>query len=148
MRKLVFLSVSEALKGLQVIKTFGMWNQQIAFAEEEVFDTPAIFIEFGNMPWRSLGGGVMQTDSSFKLHIVTEYKGSEEDGSLQQADALNRFDILESIDAALLNLSGGNATSNQFINVLPSTSSTNHDHGELVEDIEEFTFRGYMRLKQ
>ena len=72
MRRFLYLSLIDRLKkltdetGEPVIKTFDLWNQQVGFIEqEEVFDTPAIFIEFLPIKWT--GGGTQQALSL--IHI-------------------------------------------------------------------------------
>ena len=62
MRKFLYLSIIEKLKqltdpdGNPVIRTFDLWNEQVEYIEqEEVFDTPAVFIEFRPVTWTTSG---------------------------------------------------------------------------------------------
>lgn len=146
MRKFLYLSLIEKLKqlteksGNPVIRTFDLWNEQVGFIEqEEVFDTPAVFIEFTPMKWNTLGGGVQRTEATIRLHIVTRWDGSARDGSLYQQQSLERFDLLDRIDHHLFNFTGGNGQTefNMFRRI---GSSTNHNHEELVEDISDYTY--------
>ncbi len=145
MRRFLYLSLIDRLKkltdetGEPVIKTFDLWNQQVGFIEqEEVFDTPAIFIEFLPIKWT--GGGTQQADATLRLHIITAWKGSARDGSNFQQQTLERFSLLDRIDRHLFNLTGDNKQTS-FCLFRRTGSSTNHNHEELVEDITDFTCR-------
>lgn len=145
MRKFVYLSLIDRLKGLRdgdgdpVIKTFDLWNEQVAFLEqEEVFDTPAIFIEFMPVKWGAIAGGAQRAEVSMRLHIVSKWDGSARDGSLFQQQSLERFDLLDRIDGYLFNLMG-ESEKTQFNMFRRTGSSTNHNHEELVEDISDYT---------
>lgn len=147
MRKFLYLSLIERLKqlkdetGAPVIKTFDLWNEQIEFIEqEEVFGTPAAFIEFLPMKWVNLGGNAQQADITLRLHIVTTWNGSARDGSSFQQQTLQRFDLLDTIDRCLSNLQGDNGTV-RFCMFCRSGSSTNHNHEDLIEDITDYTCR-------
>lgn len=147
MRKQLYLGIIEQLKTLkdgnstQCIKSFDLWNEQVDFIEEEEpFDVPAVFIEFLPMEWKMLGGRVQQADVSVRLHIVTPWNGSGRDGSSCQEEALRRFDLLEQINSCLFNCEEGDARGN-YCMFRRTASATNHNHGELVEDIETFVCR-------
>lgn len=145
MRKFLYLSLIDRLKRLKdeagepAIKTFDLWNEQVEFIEqEEVFDTPAIFIEFMPVKWNTLGAGTQRADATIRLHIITPWDGSTRDGSKFQQQSLERFDLLDRIDRHLFNLTGSNGQTefNMFRRI---GSSTNHNHEELVEDISDYT---------
>ena len=145
MRKFLYLSIIEKLKqltdpdGNPVIRTFDLWNEQVEYIEqEEVFDTPAVFIEFRPVTWTTLGGGVQRAEVTIRLHIINHWDGSARDGSLYQQQSLDRFDLLDRIDHHLFNFAGSNRRTdfNMFRRV---GSGTNHNHEELVEDISDYT---------
>ena len=145
MRKLIYLSLIDRLKGLTdetgqpEVKHIDLWNEQVEFIEqEEPFGTPAVFVEFRPVRWATLGGTVQQADVDIRLHIVTPWKGSAKDGSIFQQDALERFALLERIDRCLFNLQGAEGGTS-FCMTRRTGSSTNHNHDELVEDIADFT---------
>lgn len=147
MRKQLYLNLIDRLKSVKdknsisLIKTFDLWNEQIDFIEQEgAFDIPAVFIEFLPIEWKTLGGNIQQADASIRLHVVTPWKGSERDGSLYQEQALQRFDLLEQIHSCLFNYQKEYEHGN-FCMFRRTSSTTNHNHDELVEDIETFTFR-------
>ena len=61
MRRMLYLGLTERLKELKeengnpVIRHIDLWNEQVEFIEqEEPFDTPAVFIEFRPVQWRTL----------------------------------------------------------------------------------------------
>ena len=104
MRKMIYLGLTEWLKGLKdgdgqpLIRHIDLWNEQVEFIEqEEPFATPAVFIEFRPVQWATLGGTAQQADVPFRLHVVTTWQGSAKDGSPFRADALDRFDLLDRI---------------------------------------------------
>lgn len=145
MRRMLYLGLTEALKELKyesgqpLIRHIDLWNEQVEFIEqEEPFDTPAVFIEFRPVQWRTLGGTTQQADVPFRLHVVTKWKGSARDGSMFQEESLERFDLLDKIDAHLFNFFL--SVRNESVCMTRRTgSSTNHNHEELVEDISDFT---------
>ena len=101
MRRMLYLGLTERLKELKeengnpVIRHIDLWNEQVEFIEqEEPFDTPAVFIEFRPVQWRTMGGNAQQADVPFRLHVVTTWKGSARHGSHFQQDSLERFDLL------------------------------------------------------
>ena len=126
-------------QGVPAVRTYDLWNEQVEFIEqEEPFDTPAVFIEFRPVQWRTLGGITQQADVPFRLHVVTKWKGSARDGSVFQEESLARFDLLDKIDAHLFNLCM--TIGKESVCMTRRTgSSTNHNHEELVEDISDFT---------
>ena len=110
MRRMLYLGLTERLKELKeengkpVIRHIDLWNEQVEFIEqEEPFDTPAVFIEFRPVQWRTMGGTTQQADVPFRLHVVTTWKGSARHGSHFQQDSLERFELLDKIDAWLFN---------------------------------------------
>lgn len=145
MRRMLYLGLTEALKELKddggqpLIRHIDLWNEQVEFIEQEdPFDTPAVFIEFRPVQWRTLGGTTQQADVPFRLHVVTKWKGSARDGSMFQEESLERFDLLDKIDAHLFNFFL--SARNESVCMTRRTgSNTNHNHEELVEDISDFT---------
>ena len=96
MRHFLYLSLIERLKqltdpaGEPVIKTFDLWNEQVEFVEqEEVFDTPAVFIEFLPVKWTNLGGGVQRAEATIRLHIVLHGMEVPEKATRYNGKALN-----------------------------------------------------------
>ncbi len=140
MRKQLYLAIIDRLKqltddlGHRLVKHFDLWNLNVEFIElERAFEMPAVFIEFCNIEWKTLSGGVQQADVDVRLHVVTRYRGEAADGSPFQADALEHFDLLEKINKALFGLEG-----NGFKAFKRIGSATNHNHEEIIENVETY----------
>ena len=57
-----------------IFKHCDLWNRQVEFLEQETpFQTPAVFVEFTNIEWRTLGQHVQEADLTVRLHIVTPW---------------------------------------------------------------------------
>ena len=57
-----------------VFKHCDLWNRQVEFIEQETpFPTPAIFVEFLEIPWQTDGRSVQDADLTIRLHIVTPW---------------------------------------------------------------------------
>ena len=125
--------------GTPIINHFDLWNRQVEFLDDETpFALPAIFVEFPHVDWAPPIQTIQRATIPITLHIVTEYKGSESDGSRYQADALERLNIVDGLASHLYNwrFSGDSFTVQQTHR---TASDTNHDHGEIIEDIESFS---------
>ena len=141
MRKSIYLAVIERLKqikdaeGNSKIKYFDLWNHNVEFIEQETaFDTPAAFVEFGTIDWTTLAGGIQQANVVVSLHIVTAYKGASSDGSVDQSEAISHFELLDEIGRVMFGLKGEGFQAFKRIR-----SQTNHNHEELIENIETFS---------
>lgn len=144
MRTRLYIALIDRLKeltdvqGKPIFRHFDLWNRQVEFLEDErPFALPAIFIEFPHIDWGAPMQGVKRATLPIALHIVSEYRGDTNDGSLYQTDALHRLALLDEVAEHLYNwrLSGDNVTIQQTHH---TGSDTNHDHGEIIEDIEQF----------
>lgn len=145
MRANIYKSLVAKLKeytdaeGNQVFKHFDLWNEQVEFIEDETpFEVPAVFIEFRGITWSDTMQNVQRAQFPVRLHVVTEWKGSECEGSLYQDKALERLDIVDGLAKHLFNWRHQEGTTD-IQRMQRSASYTNHNHGELVEDIEDFT---------
>ena len=55
-------------------KHFDLWNQQVEFLEQETpFNTPAVFVEFDPIAWKTTGNKIQEAEVTVKLHIVTRW---------------------------------------------------------------------------
>ena len=145
MRANIYKALVDKLKaytdteGNQVFKHFDLWNEQVDFIEDETpFETPAVFVEFQTINWSDTMQQVQRGTLPVRLHIVTEWKGSTNDGSIYQEQALKRLNLVDGLASHLFNWKHGRDGVN-IQRMQRSTSYTNHNHGELVEDIEDFT---------
>lgn len=156
MRKFLYTSLTEHLKkltdtdGNPVIKHIDLWNEQVEFIEQETpFATPAIFIELMPFNWQTLGGNAQRCNPTIRFHIIQQYKGSEADGSMFRTDALERFTVLDAIDSHMKGFTAMTEDSKKTITMWQrSSSSTNHNHEELIEDITDYTCMLFDGLEQ
>lgn len=136
MRKEIYLAIAERLKEkVEDIKFISVWNNNIAvLAGGAVWPRPAVFIEFESIEWHQQQNWARRGDVAVRLHIVTDainYNGSTD--KERQTKALAYFDLLDSINAAMQDLRGEN-----FSGFTLTTSATNHDHAELIENVERY----------
>lgn len=113
------------------VKHIDLWNEQVAYVEDEMpYDRPAVFIQFMPIQWEDLiGRPVARGKGRLRLHVVTDWHPEAEDKFLS-------LRLCEKVARAVNGLSG------DYFNALDMiTSATNHNHEELVENIEEFEFR-------
>jgi len=124
---------SEALGG--AIKHVDLWNRNVEFIEEDVpWARPAVFVEFRPIKWQVMSGGRdYRATGELVLHVVTDWTGSDAD--------IAALDLSEQIHAALFNLQG-----DDFGKLMLIESDTNHDHEEIVENIEVYSFRATRAL--
>lgn len=145
MRTQLYTALIDKLKeytgsdGTPIFRHFDLWNRQVDFLEDEApFDLPAIFIEFPHIEWKSPMQGVQRAEIPVVLHVATEYKGSESDGSIYQSAALERLNIVDGLARHLFNWRYSDA-SFAVHQTCRTASDTNHDHAEIIEDIEQFS---------
>lgn len=145
MRKEIYLAVIDRLKTIQeadgsaTIKHFDLWNQNIDFIEQEApWQRPAVFIEFLPIRWANMAAGIQTADVAFSLHVVTDWTGGAEDGSLYQEDALSMFNLLDRINKALSGYSKQYPDGGAFRAIQRTGSNTNHNHEEILESIETY----------
>ena len=135
MRKEIFTAIAEKLLTVPGITYVDLWNDNGAhFAGGSVFPLPSVFVEFETIEWHQQNNGARRADINVRLHILSRAKnglhGSQDPA---MAEALARFDLIDSINAAMQGLRGEN-----FAGFMHTISATNHAHEEIVEDIECF----------
>ncbi len=143
MRKELYNMICERLGALEDIKYIDLWNHNVEFIEQEdSWERPAVFVEFCPIEWKTIVHGVdYRAEPLVKLHIVTDWKGSSADGSEFKEEALKVFDLCEQIHEALC-LMGG-TTFKQFDLV---ESLTNHNHEDILENIEVYQCVAFRKL--
>lgn len=126
------------------IKHVDLWNHNVEFIEEEsAWARPAVFIELGSIVWKPVsGGGEYTTSSRVLLHVVTDWAGGAYAGSPFQAESLEVFDLLTGIHLVLDDFGGS-----CFDHLRLAESRTNHNHEDIVENVEVFEYRGRKELK-
>lgn len=137
MRKELYQMLCDRLKevGGGAIKHIDLWNHNVEFIEqEESWARPAVFVEFRPIKWNAIVNGVeYRAEPEVALHVVTDWTGSVSDGSPFKEESLEVFELLEEIHAALACMEG--ETFKEFDLV---ESDTNHNHEDIVENIEVY----------
>ena len=135
MRKQIFTAIAEKLLTVPGIDYVDLWNDNGAhFAGGAVYPLPSVFVEFDPIEWHQQNNAARRADINVRLHILSR-ASSARHGSRDpaMAEALQRFDLLDSINAAMQGLRGEN-----FAGFMHTVSATNHAHAEIVEDVECF----------
>ena len=125
----------------RAIKHIDLWNQNVEFIEQETaWDRPAVFIEFEPVHWISIVPSVeYRAETRVRLHIVTDWAAmtaNDTDGSGQF------FELPDKIHEVLAGLEG-----ESFKDFTLAESLTNHNHEEIVESIEVYSFIAFKSVK-
>ena len=117
MRKQLYKEIETALLSVlddnkeQLIKYVDLWNNQVDDAEEsEAFDTPAVFVEFNRIKWRTLGNKAQEGTVNLTLHIVTKKNASTSNDSKFQDEELDALDLPDKIFTKLQNFKPTNSS--------------------------------------
>lgn len=119
----------------RAIKHIDLWNHNVDFLEQEApWPRPAVFIEFVPFKWHAIVPGVeYRAQPLINLHVVTDWA--------EQKD-IGEFRLLNKIHEQLAGLEGEN-----FMEFDIDSSATNHNHDDIVENIETYTCVGFRHLK-
>jgi len=122
------------LKTVPAIKHIDLWNHNVEFiGQETAWERPAVFIEFAPIQWKPIVHGLEYRGAvTVNLHVVTDWTA---DSNTVQ------FRLLHDIHRVLANLEG--ATFGEFD---LAASATNHNHEDIVENIETYTCVGIRSL--
>lgn len=140
MRAELYRSIAAALKrvGEGAIRHVDLWNRNVEFiSQESAWPTPAVFVEFEPIAWQALVSGVeYRAEARFRLHIVTEWTGSQFPSSPDmEMEPGMPFDLPDMIHRELAGLEGDG-----FTDLRLAESLTNHDHEEIVESVEVYSY--------
>lgn len=140
MRKIIYLVISNLLHALTdeneqpLINHVSLWNNQLLYAEEEQpFNTPAVFIEFRDIPWSILPHGRREALVTVNLHVVTDSRLGH------WSDAVEVFDLLDKINAALHGTTYIDVKGNAMDALTCVSSSTDSSFDELQDNIEVYS---------
>lgn len=119
----------------RAIKHIDLWNHNVEFLEQEApWPRPAVFIEFVPFKWHAIVPGVeYRAQPLINIHVVTDWA--------EQND-IGEFRLLDKIHKLLAGLEGEN-----FMEFDIDSSATNHNHEDIVENIETYTCVGFRHLK-
>lgn len=128
----------------RIIPHIDLWNNNVEFIEqEENWERPAVFVEFRPIRWKAIVSGVeYRAEPEVKLHIVTDWAGSASEGSDFKEEALEVFDLPELIHERLTCMEGETFKVFDLVE-----SQTNHNHEEIVENIEVYSCVAIKRLE-
>lgn len=143
MRKAIFLAIADALcpanpsdpnadTSKNIVPYVDLWNDQVnLLGGGTAFETPAVFVEFEQIDWKQQNAGARRGDVPVRLHIITRAVPTHGVHDRRMDEALAVFDLISDINKAMQGLRGEGFAGFQL-----TTSATNHDHTELVENVE------------
>lgn len=117
-----------------VIRHIDLWNRNVEFIEEETpWPRPAVFIEICPIRWKPIvAGREYRAEPQLKFHIVTDWADAVSD---EIDGAISMLDLPEHIHDALAGLEG-----DSFMELSLAESDTNHNHEDIVENIEVYEY--------
>lgn len=134
MRKAIFYAVAEAVAAVPGVEFVDLWNDDGShFSGGAVYPLPAVFVEFEAVVWKQQNMGARRGSLAVRLHVVTRAVPTHGHKDPRINEALAVFDLLDAINAAMQGLRGEN-----FSGFMLTTSATNHDHAEIVENVERY----------
>ena len=146
MRKELYNLLCKELKevGDGMIRHIDLWNHNVEFIEqEENWARPAVFVEFCPIRWKAIVSGVeYRAEPEVRLHIVTDWKGAASVDSPFREEALEVFDLPELIQERLTCMEGETFKVFDLVE-----SQTNHNHEDIVENIEVYSCVAIKRLQ-
>lgn len=121
--------LSKTLGALDEIQHVDLWNQNVDFlGEEEAWSRPAVFVEFGEIEWKSTKENeYFRGYGRVTLHIVTDWADGKDESAWSTVRRV-REAVVRNTD------------------LLVSATRINHDHGEIVETIDEYITRYSLSL--
>lgn len=144
MRKAIFLAIAGAMDSVKPSDAYpegitfvDLWNDQVNLLNGgSAFPVPAVFVEFEQIDWRQAQNGVRNGDIAVRLHIVTRAVPTHGHNDPAMPEALAVFDLIDAVNSAMQGLRGDN-----FAGFMLTTSATNHNHAELIENVERYITR-------
>ena len=114
------------------VKHIDLWNRNIEFIDQEdVWERPAVFVEFGKIEWSPFQGGCQRGKGIITIHLVTDWADGGHDAA---------FDLCHKVHTALDGLSG-----EDFNGMALMETNTNHNHEEILESIDSYAVRYLLR---
>lgn len=119
----------------RAIKHIDLWNHNVEFIEqEENWERPAVFVEFQPIQWKAIQPGAeYRAEPIVNLHIVTDWQGGSSADSEFRDQSLEVFDLMEAMHLQLACRRG-----ETFLEFDLVESRTNHNHDEIIENIETY----------
>ena len=131
-RKELYEAIEQKLRSsVPEVKHIALWNHNVEYIEEEqAWERPAVFVEFGQIDWRIMTNNSYRGSGRIRLHVVTDWSGEAP------------FSLTDKITAAVDGLEGERFGGMSLVATYP-----NHNHEDLVESIEELVVK-YLRLAE
>lgn len=138
----------DAVKGqLPEIKHVDLWNRNIEFIEQEDWFMPAVFLEFGEIFWSASKVDKDTIDYKGKgtltIHIVTPWDGSASADSPARNLLLRYFDLSARIQKIMELMEG-----EDYGGIWLNSTKTNHDHADIVENIDIYVVTFHRRVSR
>ena len=133
MRKDLFNAIKTKLASdVPEVKHIDLWNHNVEFIEQEdMWERPAVFVEFGKIEWAPFQGGSQRGRGIVTIHLVTDWTEGGHDVA---------FDLSHRVYKALDGLSG-----ESFNGLSLVETNTNHNHEEILESIDSYAVRYLLR---
>ena len=134
--KELFKKIKETLaEQVPEVKHVDLWNRNVEFIEQdEGWEMPAVFVEFGPVAWEPLKDGLTWRGKGLvRLHIVTEWNAGGQDAA---------WDVSGEVLKALSHLVG-----DTFGALYLTETLVSHDHEEVLETIEVYSVRYLKSVK-
>ena len=127
---------ADSVEKERAIKHIDLWNHNVEFIEQEAaWERPAVFIEFVPFKWKAIVPGIeYRAEPIVNLHVVTDWVSQDAD--------VRQFGLLDRIHELLVGLEG-----ETFMEFDIDSSSTNHNHEDIVENIETYTCVAFRHLR-
>lgn len=124
-----------------VIRHIDLWNRNVEFIDQEIpWERPAVFVEFSPVRWNAIVPGVeYRAEPEIILHIVTDWAETASEVSWESIDML---DLADRIHDVIAGLSG-----RTFREMSLLESQTNHNHEDIVENIEIYGYVAFKSVK-
>lgn len=129
MRKELYAAIVAKLKqDVPEVVHIDLWNHNVEFIEqEEGWERPAVFVEFGVIAWEPYVGGGYRGRGVVRLHVVTDWLEGGQGAA---------WDLIGKIRVVLDGLCGSS-----FHGFELAETVTNHNHEEILESIEGYRVR-------
>lgn len=133
MRKELYNAIKTKLASdVPEVKHIDLWNQNVEFIDQEdVWERPAVFVEFGKIEWSAFQGGCQRGKGIITIHLVTDWADGGHDAA---------FDLCHKVHTALDGLGG-----EDFNGMALVETNTNHNHEEILESIDSYAVRYLLR---
>ena len=129
MRKELYTAIVAKLKqDVPEVVHIDLWNHNVEFIEqEESWERPAVFVEFGSIVWEPNVGSGYRGKGLVRLHVVTDWLEGGQGAA---------WDLIGKIRVVMDGLCGLS-----FHGLVLSETVTNHNHEEILESIESYSVR-------